>query len=196
MNCDQALEAISAALDGELSAKERTLLDAHLADCPTCAALFDELAGQSRLLRQLDCQIPEDLTARILSQLPEQITPARRFSPRRWQRWGTVAACAVLVFWAGLALPLRESNPANLEPWLTIPPWDMIWQGTLLPPSSRRMAPLRHRKLSPTRTAPPSKPENGWQVFWETYTFCPFLTWRSAHPPRRCSPAFRRWTTA
>ena len=51
MNCDQALEAISAALDGELSAKERTLLDAHLADCPTCAALFDELAGQSRLLR-------------------------------------------------------------------------------------------------------------------------------------------------
>ena len=53
MNCDQALEAISAALDGELSAKERTLLDAHLADCPTCAALFDELAGQSRLLRQL-----------------------------------------------------------------------------------------------------------------------------------------------
>lgn len=81
MNCDQALEAISAALDGELSAKERTLLDAHLADCPTCAALFDELAGQSRLLRQLDCQVPEDLTARILSQLPEQITPARRFSP-------------------------------------------------------------------------------------------------------------------
>ena len=99
-----------------MSAKERTLLDAHLADCPTCAALFDELAGQSRLLRQLDCQVPEDLTARILSQLPEQITPARRFSPRRWQRWGTVAACAVLVFWAGLALPLRESNPANLEP--------------------------------------------------------------------------------
>ena len=128
MNCDQALEAISAALDGELSAKERTLLDAHLADCPTCAALFDELAGQSRLLRQLDCQVPEDLTARILSQLPEQITPARRFSPRRWQRWGTVAACAVLVFWAGLALPLRESNPANLEPMVnnTTVGYDMV----------------------------------------------------------------------
>ena len=58
MNCDQALEAISAALDGELSAKERAQLEAHLAHCPSCAALFDELAGQSRLLRQLDCQVP------------------------------------------------------------------------------------------------------------------------------------------
>ena len=128
MNCDQALEAISAALDGELSAKERTLLDAHLADCPTCAALFDELAGQSRLLLQVYFHLPEYVTARILSQPPEQITPARRFSPRRWQRWGTVAACAVLVFWAGLALPLRESNPANLEPMVnnTTVGYDMV----------------------------------------------------------------------
>ena len=112
MNCDQALEAISAALDGELSAKERAQLEAHLAHCPSCAALFDELAGQSRLLRQLDCQVPEGLSAEILSSLPEQVTPARRFRAGRWRRWGTVAACAVLVLWAGLALPFGQGEDA------------------------------------------------------------------------------------
>ena len=112
MNCDQALEAISAALDGELSAKERAQLEAHLAQCPSCAALFDELAGQSRLLRQLDCQVPEGLSAEILSSLPEQVTPARRFRAGRWRRWGTVAACAVLVLWAGLAFPFGQGEDA------------------------------------------------------------------------------------
>ena len=118
MNCDQALEAISAALDGELSAKERAQLEAHLAHCPSCAALFDELAGQSRLLRQLDCQVPEGLSAEILSSLPEQVTPARRFRAGRWRRWGTVAACAVLVLWAGLALPFgqEEGRPRHRRP--------------------------------------------------------------------------------
>lgn len=115
MNCDQALESISAALDGELSARERAQLDAHLAHCPTCSALFDELAGQSRLLRQLDCQVPSRLSDRIMSSLPEQVTPARRFRAGRWRRWGTVAACAVLVLWAGLALPFGEDD-AGLEP--------------------------------------------------------------------------------
>ena len=165
MNCDQALEAISAALDGELSAKERTLLDAHLADCPTCAALFDELAGQSRLLRQLDCQVPEDLTARILSQLPEQITPAAASPPAAGSAGARLPPARFWCSGPGWPFPSGKAIPPIWNRWLTIPPWDMIWQGTLLPPSSRRMAPLRHRKLSPTWTAPPSKPENGWQVF-------------------------------
>lgn len=104
MQCEQALELISAALDGELTPSQRTDLEAHLNECPSCAALFDELAGHARLLRQLDCQPPEDLTERILSQLPDQF-PKKGFPRVRWMRWGSLAACAALVVWAGFSLP-------------------------------------------------------------------------------------------
>lgn len=109
MTCENALEAISAALDGELSPAQRAELDAHLASCPACAALFEELAGHSRLLRELDCEVPAGLSDRILSALPEQSPAKKRTSPR-WQRYGTLAACLALVIWAGIALPGQFSK--------------------------------------------------------------------------------------
>jgi hypothetical protein len=106
MKCDDALELISAALDGELTAEERAALDEHLANCPACAALYEELSGQSHLLRELDCHVPEGLSQRILSQLPEQSAPPKkRRRVIHWQKWGALAACAALVVWAGLTLP-------------------------------------------------------------------------------------------
>ena len=43
MNCEQALAAISARLDGELSEAESRELDAHLASCASCRVLAKEL---------------------------------------------------------------------------------------------------------------------------------------------------------
>lgn len=99
MTCEEALERISAALDGELGAHERRELDAHLNQCPACAALFDELAGCSRVLRELECEIPEDLSARILARLPRW-----RTGPRFWRRAGAAAACLALALCLGAAL--------------------------------------------------------------------------------------------
>ena len=113
MNCQEALEAISAAIDGELSPDERAALDAHLASCPACIALFEELSGQSRLLRELDCAVPAGLSARILASLPDRAEDDRAGSkpnmtpfpvkkrPALWRRLGTLAACLALVIWAG-----------------------------------------------------------------------------------------------
>lgn len=115
MTCDEALELLSAALDGELSPKERNILDAHLADCADCAALFDELAGQSRLLRELDCELPVGLSEHILAALPEQ-EPAKGRKVIHWRRWGTLAACLVLVAWAGSALPGQLDNKSYNMP--------------------------------------------------------------------------------
>ena len=115
MNCQEALEAISAAIDGELSPDERAALDAHLASCPACTALFEELSGQSRLLRDLDCAVPAGLSARILASLPDRaedggagskpnVTPFPvKKRPALWRRLGTLAACLALVIWAGAA---------------------------------------------------------------------------------------------
>lgn len=117
------MEGISAALDGELSPVERNALDEHLANCPDCAALFHELAGQSRLLRELDCQVPEDLSERILSRLPEQISaPPVKRRVIHWRRWGTMAACLVLVVWAGLALPQQSKNAAPQAETVSLKP--------------------------------------------------------------------------
>lgn len=117
MTCEQALEAISASLDGELSAQERVELESHLADCSQCAALMEELSGQSLLLRQLDCTVPEDLSARILARLPDQTRPpARKNRVIHWRRWGTLAACLVLVLWGGHSLSnIRMGSTASGE---------------------------------------------------------------------------------
>ena len=102
MHCEEALERMSAALDGELSPRERAELDAHLAGCPNCAALFAELAGQSAVLRGLDCEVPADLSRRILAGLPEQ--QGKRAAVIRLRRWGALAACLVLVAVGGAAM--------------------------------------------------------------------------------------------
>lgn len=117
MTCEQALEAMSAALDGELSAEERKELDEHLNTCPKCAALMKELSGQSLLLRQLDCDVPTGLDARILSALPEQPRPAKKGKIIHWRRWGTLAACLILALWGGSALTngLRMGADAALN---------------------------------------------------------------------------------
>ncbi len=43
LTCEQALELISAQLDGALTAEEAGALDEHLAQCPACRALRADL---------------------------------------------------------------------------------------------------------------------------------------------------------
>lgn len=74
MEHEQYIELMSAALDGEITPAERQALEAHLAVCPECAALWEDLRAQSAALRSLDCEVPEGLKARILAELP----PRRR----------------------------------------------------------------------------------------------------------------------
>ena len=128
MTCEQALEAMSAALDGELSAEERKELDEHLNTCPKCAALMKELSGQSLLLRQLDCDVPTGLDARILSALPEQPRPAKKGKIIHWRRWGTLAACLILALWGGSALTngLRMGADAALNNMAAPPMMDAV----------------------------------------------------------------------
>ncbi len=94
MNHERYEALMSAALDGEATAEERRELELHLAVCPECADLWARLCAQSAALRTMDCQLPDGLKERIMSQLPAR--PPRR-SP--WKRWA--AACACLIVAAG-----------------------------------------------------------------------------------------------
>lgn len=116
MDCDKYLERMSAALDGELTAEERRDLDSHLAVCPECAELYHKLTDQTAALRELDCQVPADLKARIMNSLPEQETPARKGKLIHWKHWAPVAAAACLVLVVALVPKGRNTTSENYAP--------------------------------------------------------------------------------
>lgn len=118
MNCEAYIELMSAALDGECTPDERRTLDAHLAVCPQCAALFDLLSVQTDALRGLDCTPPAGLTAHIMEHLPQQETPAKKGRILPWKRLAPVAAAACLVLVISLLPGLlpRGGNSDNSAP--------------------------------------------------------------------------------
>ncbi|SDJ02104.1 Predicted anti-sigma-YlaC factor YlaD, contains Zn-finger domain [Frankineae bacterium MT45] len=65
MQCDRIREAASARLDGEPIGMSASVLDAHLADCPRCAAWLADATRLTRALRLTSADIP-DLSGAIL----------------------------------------------------------------------------------------------------------------------------------
>ena len=68
MRCWDARRLVSDYLNDTLGAADRTLLEAHIARCPTCPPLYLSLVGvRERLgaLRDPDSVVPPDLALRI-----------------------------------------------------------------------------------------------------------------------------------
>lgn len=107
MRCDQAHEAISARLDGELPPLEDAALDAHLESCTACQSHAHALAGLHRSLRVRPADPVPDLTSEIMAMtaphLPSPAPARREQGAVEWARYGlfTVAVTQLL-----LALPL------------------------------------------------------------------------------------------
>lgn len=115
MNCELYLELMSAAIDGECTAEERRTLDEHLAVCPECAALYEQLCRSAQAARELDCEVPAHLKARIMANLPPQET-ARQGKVIRWKRWVPVAAAACVVLVVSLLpKPMNTSDNAMVN---------------------------------------------------------------------------------
>lgn len=107
-NCETYIELMSAVLDGECTAGERRELEEHLASCPECAALYEQLRRSTRAARELDCEVPADLKARIMNNLPAQES-AKQGRVIRWKRWVPVAAAACLALVIAL-VPAANHN--------------------------------------------------------------------------------------
>ena len=75
MRCVDALDLLSARLDGEVSASEVAALDAHTRGCARCRAEAQRMAALHSRLRVRPAEQVPDLTASILGHLPE---PRRR----------------------------------------------------------------------------------------------------------------------
>lgn len=115
-HCDEYLELISAAIDGALSPAEREKLDAHLADCPECRALYEELAAVHAALLDLPpVEVPADLTERIMAAVAaEQVLPfEKKKAPIRWQKWLASAAVLAVVLAGTWSWRSWEHNTAK-----------------------------------------------------------------------------------
>lgn len=102
MGCEEALELLSAALDGEITPAQQVQLDEHLAQCPACRALQAELLGIHEALGALETPAPAGLKAQIMASLPPQTSRTRAVY---WRRWCAMAACAALVVLGVWQLP-------------------------------------------------------------------------------------------
>lgn len=93
MNCDQALEAISAALDGELSPGERAALSKHLLSCQSCRELAEDLRVLTDLLEDSDQAPPPELAPSVRKAVAGKET---RSASRLRPYWRTAAAMLAL----------------------------------------------------------------------------------------------------
>ncbi|OGR78132.1 MAG: hypothetical protein A2X32_01885 [Elusimicrobia bacterium GWC2_64_44] len=68
MDHNNCRENLSAYLDGELPPVERAAVDAHLAGCPDCRAVLDQLGGVSRLVKAQGLEpVPPYLKGAVLA---------------------------------------------------------------------------------------------------------------------------------
>lgn len=100
-DCGEYLELISANLDGALSPEELERLNAHLARCPECRALMDDLTALHQGLSALPgAQAPAGLTDRVMAAVAADnaVPMAPKKKSPSWRRWGAWAAAFALVF--------------------------------------------------------------------------------------------------
>ncbi len=116
MHCEDHRPAIDALVDGTLPGAARTELEAHLAACPACSALLEDLLVVRRAARALP---PLEPPARAWERLAAAVggAPAPAAAPpATWrQRFaGPLAVAAVLVAAVALTLVARHerSQPA------------------------------------------------------------------------------------
>ena len=95
LSCDEALELISARLDGPLTQEETARLEEHLSACPACRTLAEDLKELHEELPQLAAQPPAGLKEGVMDQIhTSKVTPFQ--SKKRQWRWRSLASLAAV----------------------------------------------------------------------------------------------------
>jgi anti-sigma factor RsiW len=129
-NCEAYWDLISASLDGVLTPEEQSRLDAHLAQCPDCTALWEQLSGLEAELMELETP-SEGFVDRVMEQVQtqEQAIPftnlpqnrragdaARKQLSAWWKPMRTVGAlvaCCLLILGVGKVVTSIASFGSN-----------------------------------------------------------------------------------
>ena len=101
MNCEQALDAISAELDGALDAAQQHALEAHLQICPACRAVRQTLRDAEAMLPETELEPPAALHDAVMREV-------RADASRRAQR-GFINATDLADYLVRKGLPFRSA---------------------------------------------------------------------------------------
>lgn len=118
LDCEQALELISKSLDEPLSTEEELVLAGHLALCPECAGLEQELRLLREGLSDFAAPVPEGFAQGVMARVRQERAPAPRASRRKkWQVWGGLAAVLCLTLLGAFRLlPLTGRSGSAAAP--------------------------------------------------------------------------------
>ncbi len=96
MTCDEAEILLHALIDGELDAGHAREVEAHIAECPHCAAAFAAYRQMSQAIARADLRYtaPPALRQRIEASLPQTRAPSRRAVLRGFAMGSAVSALA------------------------------------------------------------------------------------------------------
>ena len=104
--CELYQELISRLVDGELNKKEYAAVEAHMADCAECSAMYAVFASLSDIIGSEDEPLPEALHENIMAGVRRQamINHNRRRLSKPMRNTLAAAACAALVLFAAKGL--------------------------------------------------------------------------------------------
>ena len=125
-SCDEIVELISASLDGQLTADEQTALDEHIACCPACSALLDDLRTLHAAAADWeDVPAPAGFAESVMKAVAAETTPEKadnvipfptkktRSSP--WKRWSLSVAAIAIVVLGAVSAPSLMGNFSTKE---------------------------------------------------------------------------------
>ena len=110
MNCEEYEILLSARLDGALTPEETARLEAHLAQCPQCRQLAQELetlqAQTAALTQEVPRALQENLEGRDWSRVPQTGTaPSKKKKRLFWVPCSRFFLIFSYIFWYSSCLP-------------------------------------------------------------------------------------------
>jgi anti-sigma factor RsiW len=117
MKCDELRNLIDSYVDGELDPSRNHDVQGHLQSCAACAALNESLLALKKSVRATKFSAPDDLLARIQTELRRSRAPAApvRSTPGPWLLTGLAIAASFLVgFFVAQTLSHRSAEQTLL----------------------------------------------------------------------------------
>lgn len=71
-NCESIRDLLEAYADGELTEKQKELVEHHIAHCPHCAALLDEYLALNAVIADCAVQAPEGFAERVMAAVEQE----------------------------------------------------------------------------------------------------------------------------
>ena len=148
MNCEQMTALLSAFVDGEVSAAEALQVREHLAQCPECRALYEQLKALHTSFSDLE-EIPapenfaQGVMSRIKAEQKSKVVPLFR-RPQLRAVMG-LAACAVLCIGFGRVAMNNGNKSAEAAPAAAPAPESAVFDKAEYGMQSELLGPMEAR---------------------------------------------------